>query len=42
VLAAPAMRERAGEMAAWWRAHDPPARASELIEGLAGRNAELH
>ena len=32
----PRMRERAGELAAWWRAHDPPARASELIEDLAG------
>ena len=35
-LAEPRMRERAGELAAWWRSHDPPARASELIEELAG------
>jgi UDP:flavonoid glycosyltransferase YjiC (YdhE family) len=35
-LCEPRMRERAGELAAWWRAHDPPARASELIEDLAG------
>jgi len=34
-LTAPGMRERAGELAAWWRAHDPPARASQLIEDLA-------
>ena len=33
-LAEPRMRERAGELAAWWRSHDPPARASELIEAL--------
>jgi hypothetical protein len=33
------MRERAGELAAWWRSHDPPARASELIEDLAARRA---
>jgi UDP:flavonoid glycosyltransferase YjiC (YdhE family) len=37
VLAAPAMRERAGELATWWRTHDPPARASELIEELAAQ-----
>jgi UDP:flavonoid glycosyltransferase YjiC (YdhE family) len=36
-LTSPGMRERAGELAAWWRAHDPPARASELIEDLAAR-----
>jgi UDP:flavonoid glycosyltransferase YjiC (YdhE family) len=36
-LTAPGMRERAGELAAWWRAHDPPARASQLIEDLAAR-----
>lgn len=35
-LAEPRMRERAGAIAAWWRTHDPPARASELIEDLAG------
>ena len=35
-LAEPQIRERAGELAAWWRSHDPPARASELIEDLAG------
>jgi UDP:flavonoid glycosyltransferase YjiC (YdhE family) len=34
-LTSPGMRERAGELAAWWRSHDPPARASELIEDLA-------
>jgi hypothetical protein len=37
VLASPGMRERAGDLAAWWRAHDPPVRASELIEALAIR-----
>jgi UDP:flavonoid glycosyltransferase YjiC (YdhE family) len=37
VLASPRMRERAGEVAAWWRSHDPPARASELIEEVAVR-----
>jgi UDP:flavonoid glycosyltransferase YjiC (YdhE family) len=36
VLAAPAMRERAGEFSSWFATHDPAARASELIEGLAG------
>jgi UDP:flavonoid glycosyltransferase YjiC (YdhE family) len=36
-LATPGMRERAGELAAWWRAHDPPARASDLIEDLVAR-----
>jgi hypothetical protein len=35
VLASPRMRERAGEVAAWWRSHDPPARAAELVETLA-------
>jgi UDP:flavonoid glycosyltransferase YjiC (YdhE family) len=34
-LGDPRMRERAGELAAWFRAHDPPGRASELIEDLA-------
>jgi UDP:flavonoid glycosyltransferase YjiC (YdhE family) len=34
-LSSPWMRERAGDLAAWWRAHDPPARASELVEDLA-------
>jgi UDP:flavonoid glycosyltransferase YjiC (YdhE family) len=38
VLVSPRMRERASELAAWWRAHDPPARASELIEGLAAHS----
>jgi hypothetical protein len=33
------MRDRAGELAAWWRSHDPPARASELIEDLVARGA---
>ena len=36
-LAEPRMRERAGQIAAWWRSHDPPARASQLIEDLVGR-----
>ena len=35
VLASPRMRERARELAAWWRSHDPPARAAELVETLA-------
>jgi UDP:flavonoid glycosyltransferase YjiC (YdhE family) len=38
-LSSPSMRERAGELAAWWRSHDPPARASELIEDLVARGA---
>jgi UDP:flavonoid glycosyltransferase YjiC (YdhE family) len=37
-LATPGMRERAGELAAWWRTHDPPARASDLIEDLVARD----
>jgi UDP:flavonoid glycosyltransferase YjiC (YdhE family) len=37
VLAQPRMRDRAGELAAWFASHDPPARASELIEELAVR-----
>jgi UDP:flavonoid glycosyltransferase YjiC (YdhE family) len=38
-LAEPHMRERAGELAAWWRSHDPPTRAAELVEALAARDA---
>jgi UDP:flavonoid glycosyltransferase YjiC (YdhE family) len=38
-LSEPGMRERAGELAAWWRTHDPPAHASSLIEDLAARGA---
>ena len=38
-LGEPRLRDRAGELAAWFRAHDPPARASELIEELAARGA---
>jgi UDP:flavonoid glycosyltransferase YjiC (YdhE family) len=38
-LSEPRMRERAGELAAWWRSHDPAARASSLIEDLAARGA---
>jgi UDP:flavonoid glycosyltransferase YjiC (YdhE family) len=34
-LAEPGLRERARELAAWWRGHDPPERAAELIEALA-------
>jgi UDP:flavonoid glycosyltransferase YjiC (YdhE family) len=36
-LEQPHMRERAGELAAWFASHDPPARASELIEELAAQ-----
>jgi UDP:flavonoid glycosyltransferase YjiC (YdhE family) len=36
-LAHPRMRARARELAAWFTSHDPPARASELIEELAVR-----
>jgi UDP:flavonoid glycosyltransferase YjiC (YdhE family) len=36
-LSDPRMRERAGELAAWWRSHDPPTRAAELVEQLATR-----
>jgi UDP:flavonoid glycosyltransferase YjiC (YdhE family) len=31
----PGLRARARELAAWAAAHDPGARAAELIEGLA-------
>jgi UDP:flavonoid glycosyltransferase YjiC (YdhE family) len=36
-LEQPGMRDRAGELAAWFASHDPPARASELIEELAAQ-----
>ena len=35
-LARPALRERARELAAWSAANDGPARAADLVEGLAG------
>jgi UDP:flavonoid glycosyltransferase YjiC (YdhE family) len=35
-LAEPRLREGARALAAWSRSHDPPARAAELIEALAG------
>jgi UDP:flavonoid glycosyltransferase YjiC (YdhE family) len=35
VLAEPGFRRRAEEIAAWGRANDGPARAAELVEGLA-------
>ena len=35
-LSSPSMRDRAAELRAWFATHDPAARASELIEGLAG------
>jgi UDP:flavonoid glycosyltransferase YjiC (YdhE family) len=35
-LSSPSMRARAGSFRAWFASHDPAARASELIEGLAG------
>jgi UDP:flavonoid glycosyltransferase YjiC (YdhE family) len=38
-LSEPHIRERAGELAAWWRSHDPPTRAAELVEALAARDA---
>jgi UDP:flavonoid glycosyltransferase YjiC (YdhE family) len=38
-LSEPHMRERVGELAAWWRSHDPPTRAAELVEALAARDA---
>jgi UDP:flavonoid glycosyltransferase YjiC (YdhE family) len=34
-LAAPALRARARELAAWNAARDPADRAAELVEGLA-------
>jgi UDP:flavonoid glycosyltransferase YjiC (YdhE family) len=38
-LSEPHIRERAGELAAWWRSHDPPTRVGELVEALAARDA---
>ncbi|MEA2214621.1 MAG: hypothetical protein QOK19_182 [Solirubrobacteraceae bacterium] len=35
----PSIRARAGEIAAWSAAHDPAARASELVEQLAARSS---
>ena len=35
-LSSPSMRARAASFRAWFATHDPAARASELIEGLAG------
>lgn len=37
-LSQPRTRARARELAAWFASHDPPARASELIEELAVRH----
>ncbi|MCB0827791.1 MAG: glycosyl transferase [Solirubrobacterales bacterium] len=37
ILADPAYREKAGEIAAWDRRHDGPARGSELLEELVAR-----
>ena len=36
-LCEPSIKERAAELAAWSRAHDPGARAAELVEQLAAR-----
>ena len=36
VLSSPRMRDRAAAFRTWFATHDPAARASELIEGLAG------
>jgi len=36
VLSSPRMRDRATAFRTWFATHDPAARASELIEGLAG------
>jgi UDP:flavonoid glycosyltransferase YjiC (YdhE family) len=38
-LAEPGLRAGARSLADWWREHDPPARAAELIEGLAARHS---
>jgi UDP:flavonoid glycosyltransferase YjiC (YdhE family) len=39
VLGEPSIAARAAELAAWSRAHDPGARAAELVEQLAARAA---
>ena len=38
----PTLRARARELAAWAAAHDPAARAAELVEDFAARRSVRH